>query len=173
MRRRTARQPPCWPRCAPLLEAVASGARGSCICITLMLHQCRTRGPLLQVEAVARALPRAPVPADLLARQALHDAAAEAAAAAAPAAPDCLEACCLRDDLHLFMCAGGQEAARLHLRLGVAGIVRDQATVHSCSWAVDVLPPANTIRLPRCLPQARRPGPKPADMGAPAAAVAV
>lgn len=55
---------------------------------------------------MGRALPRAPIPADLLARQALHDAAAEAAAAAGPAAPNCLEACCLRDDLHLFMCVG-------------------------------------------------------------------
>lgn len=72
-----------------------------------------------QVEAVGRALPRIPaVPADLLAQHALQDA-ADAAASAAGAeaeAPDCLEACCLRDDLHLFMCggvvaAGGRAAA--------------------------------------------------------------
>jgi hypothetical protein len=85
--------------------------------------------PLLppQADAFGRLLPREFVPAELLNREALHEAAREqalqaagpaaaalapataaggaAAAAAAAAAEgplDCLEACCLHDDLHLF-----------------------------------------------------------------------
>ncbi|PRW61174.1 DEK-like isoform X2 isoform B [Chlorella sorokiniana] len=62
--------------------------------------------PLAQVEALGQALPLVPAPANLLARQALHDAALDAVAAVGPIPPDCLEACCLRDDLHLFIPAG-------------------------------------------------------------------
>lgn len=91
---------------------------------------CRAHGrpcataALAQADAFARALPREFVPAELLAQQGLRDAVAEAAlAASGPAAAstvaaaseadparalggdgivDCLEACCLHDDLHLF-----------------------------------------------------------------------
>lgn len=56
-----------------------------------------------QVESFARVLPREHVPAELLATAGAEAGAAEAAASAAGAeALDCLEACCLHDDLHLF-----------------------------------------------------------------------
>ena len=80
---------------------------------------------LPQADAFGRLLPREFVPAELLNREALHEAAAEqalqaagpaaavvapataaggpaSAAAAAEGPLDCLEACCLHDDLHLF-----------------------------------------------------------------------
>jgi hypothetical protein len=83
-----------------------------------------------QLDALPRVLPREFVPAELVAQEALQQAAAEqcqaaagpaaapAAAAAAGAAAllgeegplDCLEACCLQDDLHLFRCSSSSLA---------------------------------------------------------------
>lgn len=77
----------------------------------------------LQPDAFTRLLPRDFVPAELLAQEAAQQAATEQQQAAAgptvtPAAAaggaaageegplDCLEACCLHDDLHLFRCWG-------------------------------------------------------------------
>lgn len=55
-------------------------------------------------------LPHEHVPAELLAAAGAETSAAEAAAAAAGAeALDCLEACCLHDDLHLFRCVGWRQ----------------------------------------------------------------
>lgn len=167
---------------ASLLAQVRSLARGSGqrrpwqLCHTHAATHERFCGPWVQVEAVARALPRAPVPANLLAQQALHDAAAEAAAAAGPTAPDCLEACCLRDDLHLFMCVGGALDSTLAPGLCCKPL-------HSRPLLLLARPVhPKQAQLMRCrtaaarhayLLQAHGPGPKPADMGAPAAAAAV
>lgn len=75
-----------------------------------------------QAEALARALPREFVPSELVAREALVDAVEEAAAAAgacdaAAGRPlDCLEACCLQDELHLFRWGLDRRAAPLLLQ---------------------------------------------------------
>lgn len=97
-----------------------------------------------QLDALPRVLPRDFVPADLVAREALQQAAAEqcqatagpaaapAATAAAGAVPllgeegalDCLEACCLQDDLHLFRYGFGSSNLRC---VGAAACLRGLA----------------------------------------------
>ena len=107
--RAAAATPPARVPCCPGAQPRPSRAACACGCPHPAAGP-RLPTPLLlpQADAAGRALPREPVPAALVARQALTDAAAESAAAAAGGAVlDCLEACCWHDDLHLFLWAPG------------------------------------------------------------------